>query len=171
MSLGTDGKCDSYCASPHKLKVLGPRPQLLLFIRGRRDQPGPPMREALREHYKCFQPPLQPRVQMKAGNVHSAFCNCMAIRNTHQEEPGWSLGHSCPGVHPHLLTFNLGITGLNRTKTHGKMFSQSSQGTGCNWGEMHLQMCLFDLQNIGNHARVFHMPAKQVCAPRSVIAN
>lgn len=79
-------------------------------------------------------------------------------------EPGWSLGQVCPGVHPHLLTFNLGVTGLNRTKTHCKR----SQGTGCNWGEMHLQMSLFDLQNIGNHARVLHLP---VCVPWSVTEN
>jgi hypothetical protein len=129
------------------------------------------VREALCEHSKCLQPPLQPRVQMQAGNTHSAFYSCMAIRNTHQGEPGWSLGQVYPGVHPHLLTFNLGVTSLNRTKTHCKVFSQRSQGTGCNWGEMHLQMCLFDLQNIGSHARVLHLPAKQVCVPQSVTAN
>lgn len=67
--------------------------------------------------------------------------------------------------------FHLDVTGLSRTKPLCRRLSPRSQGSGCNCGEMCLQMCLFDLQNVGSHARVLHLPAKQVGASQSATAN
>lgn len=65
----------------------------------------------------------------------------------------------------------LEVTGLSRTKPHRRRFSPRSQGSGCNCGEMCLQMCLFDLQNVGSRARVLHLPANQAGASQSATAN
>lgn len=77
----------------------------------------------------------------------------------------------CALDHTPISDFHLGVTGLSRTKTHCKRFSHRSQATGGNCGEMYLQMCLFDLQSVGHHARVLHLPAKQTCVSQSVTAN
>lgn len=111
---------------------------------------------------------------MKTGNMHGAFCSCTAIK--HPPRGAWL--EPWPSIRrkalSRLLTspaFRLDLTGLSRTKPRCRRFSPRSQGSGCNCGEICLQMCLFDLQNVGSRARVLHLPAKQAGVSQSATAN
>lgn len=80
------------------------------------------MREVLREHYKClFSLHCSPEYRRK-----QEICTAHSAVAWQSKTPGGAWLDPWPGSapHPHLLTFNLGVTGLNRTKTHCKRFSQ-----------------------------------------------